>query len=116
MCELPIGLCQHAQLQRIGAAQAVTQMARSAQDTPSTTDIDVFAVTVEGPVPDRKPLAALVARLVGAADTRALAGAELVVRGDWAGLRMHPGPVATVAYGGPAIPDWVPEVLREAIR
>ncbi|HVW43327.1 MAG TPA: SDR family NAD(P)-dependent oxidoreductase [Amycolatopsis sp.] len=97
-------------------AQAVTQMARSAQDTPSTTDIDVFAVTVEGPPADRKPLGALVARLAAAEDTRALAGAELVVRGEWAGLRAHPGPAATVVYGGPAIPDWAPGVLREAIR
>jgi NAD(P)-dependent dehydrogenase (short-subunit alcohol dehydrogenase family) len=98
------------------AAQAVTQMARSAQDTPSDLDNHVFAVTVEGQPGDRKPLAALVARLIGAEDTRGLAGAELVMRGDWAGLRSHPGPIATVAFGGPAIPAWVPDVLREAIH
>jgi NAD(P)-dependent dehydrogenase (short-subunit alcohol dehydrogenase family) len=97
-------------------AQAVTQLARSAQDTPSTVDIDVFSVSVEdGGNADRKPLATLVARLVGAEDTRPLAGAELVVRREWAGLRAHPAPVVTAAYGGPAIPAWVNEVLREAI-
>jgi hypothetical protein len=97
-------------------AQAVTQLVRSAQDTPSTVDTEVFSVSVEdGENADRKPLATLVARLVGAEDTRPLAGAELVVRREWAGLRAHPAPVATAAYGGPAIPEWVNEVLREAI-
>jgi len=98
------------------AAQAVTQLARSVCDTPSEVDIAVFAVGVEGcSGEEREPLAALVARLAGAADTRELAGAELVVRRGWAGVRAHPAPVVTTAFGGPAVPDWVPGVLREAI-
>jgi NAD(P)-dependent dehydrogenase (short-subunit alcohol dehydrogenase family) len=99
------------------AAQAVTQMARSANDTPSDVVIDVFAVGVESPDPsDNDALGHLVARLAAAEDTRALRGAELVVQRGWIGIRSHPGPIATVSFGGPAIPDWVPDALREALR
>jgi hypothetical protein len=98
------------------AAQAVTQMARSANDTPSDPAVDVFAVAMESAAPaDNDALAHLVARLVAADDTVALRGAELVVQQEWVGIRSHPGPIATVSFGGPTVPEWVPEALRHAL-
>jgi hypothetical protein len=51
--------------------------------------------------------------LVGSAGASALSGAELVVEGDWFGLRSHPHPVGTVTYGGPDVPGWLDRALRE---
>ena len=34
---------------------------------------------------------------------------------EWLGLRSHPRPIGTVAYGGPAIPDWLDDSLREIV-
>jgi len=42
-----------------------------------------------------------------------LAGAGLVVREGWIGLRRHPQPIGTVTYGGPAVPAWLDNALRE---
>ena len=33
----------------------------------------------------------------------------------WIGLRSHPRPIGTVTYGGPAIPDWLDDSLREIV-
>jgi NAD(P)-dependent dehydrogenase (short-subunit alcohol dehydrogenase family) len=99
------------------SAQAVTQMARSANDTPSDVAIDVFAIGIESAEPtDNAALGQVVARLAVAQDTTALRGAELVMQRGWLGIRSHPGPIATVSYGGPAIPDWVGDTLRDALR
>jgi NAD(P)-dependent dehydrogenase (short-subunit alcohol dehydrogenase family) len=99
-------------------AQAVAQMARSANETPTPVPLDAFAVSVETALPDHpidvQALGGLVARLVAAEDTRGLRGAELVVGRGWMGLRSHPGPLATISFGGPAIPGWVDEALRQA--
>jgi hypothetical protein len=90
-------------------------MARSANDTPAV-GIDVFSVAMESADRgDAAALAHLVARLVAAEDTVALRGAELVVQHQWIGVRSHPGPIATVSFGGPAIPAWVPDALRDAL-
>jgi hypothetical protein len=97
-------------------AQAVAQLARSVNETPSSVDIDAFAVSVETTgVTDDAPIAQLVARLLRADDTRALRGAELVARPGWIGLRSHPSPSVTVSFGGPAIPAWVSGTVRELI-
>lgn len=97
------------------AAQAIAQMARCTNDTPTPTGTSAFAIAVEsGDRADQLPMAALVARLVAADDTPAIKGGEIVVRPGWVGLRSHPGPVSTISFGGPEIPDWVDEALREA--
>ncbi|HVV29901.1 MAG TPA: hypothetical protein VHC41_03405 [Mycobacteriales bacterium] len=98
------------------AAQAVAQLVRSAQDTPAAVGFDAFSVCYERVAEaDDRPLGELIARLVWAGDTTALAGAELVVRPDWVGIRRHPGPIVTVSYGGPQLPEWVDGTLREAL-
>jgi hypothetical protein len=97
------------------AAQAVAQLARSANDTPADIEIDAVAISAESAAAsDTEPLAALAARLATAADTRGLRGAELAVGRGWVGIRSHPGPVATVSFGSTDIPDWVDPALRLA--
>lgn len=99
------------------AAQAIAQLVRSAQDTATDTQFDAFSISYEGSEPgDRRALGQLAARLVWGEDALELAGAELAVGRGWAGLRRHPGPVATVSYGGPAIPDWVHSAIREVVQ
>jgi hypothetical protein len=44
-----------------------------------------------------------------------LAGAELVIGTGWIGLRAHPRPIGTVVYGGPEIPGWMDDALREIV-
>jgi hypothetical protein len=119
-----------AALREATTAQAVAQLARSANETPTVTLIDTFAVSDEragvsagemgadaaaGGTDGGRPLAELVARLAGADDARSLSGAELVMRAHWVGLRTHPAPRGSVSFGGPAIPDWVQDGLREII-
>jgi hypothetical protein len=91
-------------------AQAVTQLARC---VPEGSGLAAFSITLEGKDDDRPALADLAARLVCAEDASNLVGAELVVGRGWLGLRTHPGPTATVSFGGPAIPAWVDAALEE---
>lgn len=99
------------------AAQAVAQLARNAKDTPTPVAVHAFAIADEsGSAADIEALAALTARLLRAEETIALAGAELVAQHGWIGHRSHPGPVATVSFGGPAIPEWVDAALQEMLR
>lgn len=94
-------------------AQAVSQVARCVNETPGEVPVDVFAVSVEpSGARDTSALAALIARLAVAEDTRELRGAELVAGSAWIGLRSHPGPAGTVTFGGIAIPDWVDGALH----
>ncbi|WP_157734291.1 MULTISPECIES: SDR family NAD(P)-dependent oxidoreductase [Frankia] len=103
------------------AAQAVTQLARSVNDTPiiptaSNPGLLEFAVSAESPHPaDRVGLVELVASLVAAPDTAALAGAELVVRPGWLGLRAHPAPAVTASLAGAELGPWTDDVLRDAL-
>jgi hypothetical protein len=98
------------------AAQAVTQLTRSVNDMALSPAIDAFSVSVESiDSVDLKPLGELVARLLNAEDARALRGAELVAGRGWIGLRSHPQSTATVSFGGPQIPPWVDQVLKQAI-
>jgi NAD(P)-dependent dehydrogenase (short-subunit alcohol dehydrogenase family) len=99
------------------AAQAVAQMARSANDVKLPETLEVFSLTVES-TRDSDVVATgqVAARLVGADDAAALTGAELVIGPGWFGLRSHPEPAATISFGGPAIPAFVDEVLQRVLR
>ena len=98
-------------------AQAIVQLARSANDMPTPSTIDFFAIGIEATESaDYQPLADLVARLLGADDGPLLRGAELFWRNSWLGLRSHPAPIATVTFGGPEIPSWMDDALREALH
>ncbi len=98
-------------------AQAVAQLARSANDLRLPESLQAFSITVES-IRDSDIAAAghLAARLAGAEDAPALAGAELVVGNGWVGVRSHPEPAATLSFGGPAIPPFIDEALRLVLR
>ena len=49
-------------------------------------------------------------------DAAALAGAELAAGDGWVGLRSHPRPGGSIAYGGPALPAWFDATLRDLVR
>ena len=42
-----------------------------------------------------------------------LGGAELAVGSGWIGLRAHPTPAGSLVFGGPEIPPWFDDALRE---
>ena len=92
--------------------QAATQLARSAHA--ATADrVDAFAISVEATDDRARARAAeAAAHLVCTSDAGALSGAELVVATDWFGLRSHPFPSGTVAYGGPELPGWLDDAVR----
>jgi NAD(P)-dependent dehydrogenase (short-subunit alcohol dehydrogenase family) len=91
-------------------AQASGQLARVGLG--ATGDrVAAFAVSVEGK--DRVPVGELVAHLLCHPDATALAGAPLVAGPGWLGIRSHPRPIGSVAYGGPAVPTWLNQALRE---
>jgi NAD(P)-dependent dehydrogenase (short-subunit alcohol dehydrogenase family) len=92
-------------------AQSATQLSRAAH--PGTDNrVDAFALSVEA---SGQPVGDIVAHLVCDADAGALSGAELVVGADWFGLRSHPHPAGSVSFGGPAVPGWVDDALRELV-
>ncbi len=98
------------------AAQAVAQLARSANETARPAHLDAFSVSVESEQPsDVAAVGQLVARLIGADDTLALRGGELAAGRGWIGLRSHPGPGVTVSFGDPTgpVPGWVDQLLAE---
>lgn len=93
-------------------AQASAQLARAARG--ATDDrVTACAVSVEGAsASDRSAVAELAAHLVCSPDAPALSGAELVAGHGWFGLRSHPRPGGSIAFGGPAIPSWLDDTLR----
>ena len=95
-------------------AQAAAQLARAGGGS-TEGRVAAFALGLEAPE-DRAgpPAAALVAHLLASPDA-ALAGAELVVGDGWLGLRGHPRPAGSVTYGGPTVPDWLDDTLREIV-
>jgi NAD(P)-dependent dehydrogenase (short-subunit alcohol dehydrogenase family) len=96
--------------------QAVAQLARSVNDMAWAAPIDTFAISLEtSDSQDLRTLGHLVARLARSQDGLSLRGAELVAGHGWVGLRSHPGPVATVTFGGPEIPPGVIDALRQAL-
>jgi NAD(P)-dependent dehydrogenase (short-subunit alcohol dehydrogenase family) len=98
------------------AAQAVAQLARCTSDMGGAAAPASFAISVESDdTADLASAAAVAARLVAAADTPSVKGAELVIRPGWLGLRSHPGPLCTVSFGGPDIPEWVDGALKDCV-
>ncbi len=97
------------------AAQAVTQMARSLNDSRLPVPVAAFSLSLESDRDaDLGAAAQLAARLVAADDGLALRGSRAGRRGRWLGLRSHPAPGSTVSFGGPDIPEWVDGVLLSA--
>lgn len=91
-------------------AQAAAQLARAA-DGATRGRVAAFAVSVEEPEPHTA--AALVAHLTGAPDAATLSGAELVAGSGWIGLRAHPQPTGSISFGGPDLPGWLDDALRQ---
>jgi NAD(P)-dependent dehydrogenase (short-subunit alcohol dehydrogenase family) len=96
-------------------AQAASQVARVAA-AGTKGRLTVFTVGLESEAPAATGAAGeLAAHLLSHPDVTPLAGAGLVVRDGWIGLRRHPQPIGTVTYGGPAVPAWFDNALREIV-
>jgi NAD(P)-dependent dehydrogenase (short-subunit alcohol dehydrogenase family) len=96
-------------------AEAASQIARVAA-TGTDGRLTVFTAGIESGAAEAVGAASeLAAHLLGHPDTAPLAGAGLVVGDGWIGLRRHPQPIGTVTYGGPAIPGWLDDALREIV-
>ncbi len=91
-------------------AQASAQLARAGRK--ATGDLVVpFAVSAESAdIPG-----ALITHLVCSPSAAGLAGAELVSGAGWIGLRSHPRPIGSISFGGPAVPTWFDDALREVV-
>ena len=96
-------------------AQAAAQLARAARG--ATGDrVAAFAVSVEAPRPATAGRSASSRPTCCAAPRpAALSGAELVAGAGWFGLRSHPRPSGSVTFGGPGVPDWLDDALREIV-
>lgn len=96
-------------------AQAAAQLARAARG--ATHDrMTAFAVgveTMDGSMTG--PIADLAVHLLCSSEATDLSGAELVAGGGWIGLRSHPQPGTSISFGGPAIPGWLDDVLRDTL-
>ena len=96
-------------------AQAASQIARVAA-AGTKGRLTVFTVGLESDARAATEAAGeLAAHLLCHPDVTPLAGAGLVVREGWIGLRRHPQPIGTVTYGGPAVPSWLDNALREIV-
>jgi NAD(P)-dependent dehydrogenase (short-subunit alcohol dehydrogenase family) len=96
-------------------AQTSAQLARSARFT-AADRVAAFAVSVEtSEAFGGQTLGEIAAHLVCSPEGPALAGAELVAGAGWFGLRSHPRPGGSVTFGGPAVPDWLDDTLRDII-
>jgi NAD(P)-dependent dehydrogenase (short-subunit alcohol dehydrogenase family) len=96
-------------------SQASAQLARAA---PGATQgrVTAFAASIEAPEEAVcQPVGELVAHLLSHSDAVALGGAELAVGAGWIGLRSHPRAVGSVIYGGPAVPAWLDDTLRDIV-
>ncbi|TDO06992.1 NAD(P)-dependent dehydrogenase (short-subunit alcohol dehydrogenase family) [Mycobacterium sp. BK086] len=92
-------------------AQACAQLARSGHEATGNL-VTPFAVSAESSdIP-----AELVAHLVCSPEAAGLAGAELVSGAGWFGLRSHPRPIGSISFGGPEVPPWFDETLREVVQ
>jgi NAD(P)-dependent dehydrogenase (short-subunit alcohol dehydrogenase family) len=96
-------------------AQASAQQARVAAGSTGGR-VTAFSASIEAPeATAARPAAELVTHLLGHPEAAALAGAELVIGEGWLGLRSHPRPAGSIAYGGPAVPGWLDGTLREMV-
>ncbi|BDX32826.1 hypothetical protein TUM20985_33730 [Mycobacterium antarcticum] len=91
-------------------AQAAAQLARAGRA--ATGDLVwAFAISAESEdVPAR-----FAAHLACSPEAVSLAGAELASQTSWFGLRSHPRPIGSISFGGPAVPGWFDDVLREIV-
>jgi NAD(P)-dependent dehydrogenase (short-subunit alcohol dehydrogenase family) len=97
-------------------AQAAAQLSRAAHLV-AEVQTDAFAIGVETDADSRhSTVGELAGYLVGADDTAAMSGAELVATADWIGLRSHPHPQASISFGGPELPSWVDGTLRDIVN
>ena len=96
-------------------AQASAQLARAAAGA-TQGRVTAFTASIEA-TQERaaQPVGELVAHLLANPDVAALAGAELVVGDGWIGLRSHPRPIGSISYGGPEVPDWLDDTLRQIV-
>jgi NAD(P)-dependent dehydrogenase (short-subunit alcohol dehydrogenase family) len=98
------------------AGQVVAQLARSVNDMSCDAPLDTFAISLETNDPDDlRTLGHLVGRLARSQDGLSLRGAELAAGPGWVGLRSHPGPAASVTFGGPEISTGVIDALKQAL-
>jgi hypothetical protein len=96
-------------------AQASAQLARvAAAGTKNRVTALTAGLEASGPAASAAA-GELAAHLLAHPDSAPLAGAELVVSDEWLGLRSHPRPIGTVTFGGPAIPGWLDDSLREIV-
>ncbi len=96
-------------------AQASAQLARVALAT-TERRVSAFAVSLEASETVAAASGgAVVGHLLGHPDAPALAGAELVIGPGWLGLRAHPRPATSITYGGPAVPDWLDDTIKEIV-
>lgn len=97
-------------------AQAAAQLSRAAHLV-AEVQTDAFAIGVETDADSRhSTVGELAGYLVGADDTAAMSGAELVATAEWIGLRSHPHPEASISFGGPELPSWVDGALRGIVN
>jgi NAD(P)-dependent dehydrogenase (short-subunit alcohol dehydrogenase family) len=92
-------------------AQASAQLARAGRKATGDRVLP-FAVSAES---DDVP-AELTAHLVCHPEAASLAGAELVSGAGWFGLRSHPRPIGSISFGGPEVPRWFDDALREVTQ
>jgi NAD(P)-dependent dehydrogenase (short-subunit alcohol dehydrogenase family) len=96
-------------------AQASAQLARAAAAA-TQGRVTAFTASIEAAQQRAaQPVGELVAHLLANPEAAALAGAELVVGDGWIGLRSHPRPIGSIAYGGPEVPDWLDDTLRQVV-
>jgi NAD(P)-dependent dehydrogenase (short-subunit alcohol dehydrogenase family) len=92
-------------------AQASAQLARGARKATGNL-LASFAISAES---EAIP-AELAAHLACSPAADALTGAELVTGAEWFGLRSHPRPIGSISFGGPSVPPWFDDTLREVVR
>ncbi|MFZ0230672.1 MAG: SDR family oxidoreductase [Mycobacterium sp.] len=92
-------------------AQASAQLARAGRT--ATGDLVLsFAISAESEdIP-----ADFAAYLACSPAAEGLAGAELVSSTGWFGLRSHPRPIGSISFGGPSVPTWFDDTLREVVQ
>lgn len=93
-------------------AQASAQAARVAASS-TRGAVTAFAVAVEAG--GQAAAAELTSHLLGRAESTGLAGAELAAGPGWVGVRSHPRPAGSIAYGGPSLPSWFDSALEEMV-
>jgi NAD(P)-dependent dehydrogenase (short-subunit alcohol dehydrogenase family) len=97
-------------------AQAAAQLSRVGRKATGGAVVP-FALSMEtGAAEDLPAVGAFVAHLLCSDGADALSGAELVAAEGWAGVRSHPRAGGSMAYGGPAVPSWFDDALRQILE